>query len=622
MTRFALRATASLLVLLPLAASAQNLAGGSSGTFDCASIANVKPVSEYTKKVLERADRALSYAGSGGGGGDSFTNYLPGWTRAVESAAVSLVDAGMTVDNTRGLRDATACLRLDLVQIECKIEQVRLKLNDALSAGSSVQLYKLRALMKFLAERHHALAVGARQQFYEDVEWGKTYVFDPPASGYCCKTDDDSDYVCEATSSKECGDEPFYETLDACTDAGCTAPSGSGDAEKKDRMCPFSTNYLPAQFNGFGCDEQLMAEYTGYSALAVEQRALQDLVQKVGDLQREVSSAIGSDSVSTAPIVPADERERQTPLEGCGAKVGVCSGNENASCSTDNDCSKTSAGRCIFEQGVCALDPTKTCMRAYDCYVTASSASASVTSSEGEADSSASADDESDVIDTCLRGTQPTPAFWELRGPFSFGTDWLRLLPIFGKLREAQGEAREQADIFKLPAEQGSSANSSTTLGGPLQQIIKAGGREVFRLWNKVAGQEEAAMYPLDDGAPNPNDELGPFRQAIARLARLASLPNGTRSLANSFVYWLLRTCDSGPCAERLAVISKILLSQGQECFPYVSGIFEKDRCATSGDISRAEKCAKAAGIEGDLAGIFPDCSEPATPTLGIGGGN
>lgn len=586
-------------MLAPLASHA--------ATDGCTAVKNVEPVTTYVRDVLARADDGLAYAGRGGGGSSGFDAYAPSWMRVISNAAVSLIDARVSLEHAQTLRNQTACLRLDLLLIECKIEEVRDALNQGIKDGSMRKIYRLRALMNFLAERHHAVTVGAHHPYYEDVGWGKRYDFDPPASGFCCEADAEQDgrNVCKASTLQQCGDLPFYKTLDACTDAGCAAPR-SGGAKIEDRMCPFSTDYLPAQLTGFGCDEFVMESRTGVESLALEREALVALVKRTGEIQRAARDALGADAVTPESMTFIDERQHRQSAQGCAPKVGVCSSDDNTTCASDGDCQSTKGGvgRCIFEQGVCARNPERSCMRSLDCVETASSASSSTAASESSSASSEAYEDP--VTDVCVRGTQPSPAFWELRGPFSLGIDWLRLLPIFNELRGGQGEAREQANMFKLPNE-ASSASRAIALGSPLEQIIKAGGRAIFRIWNKERGQLEAAAFPLADATID--DGLGPLRQAIARLGTLAAKPSGVRSLASEFAFWLLRSCTDGPCTERLETIIKIALSREQECFPYVTGIFERDSCSEAGEKSRAQKCAEAAGLE-DGSVLFPDCGE------------
>lgn len=531
-----------LLSLVPLAPASATTEG-------CKTLQGIEPVSSYTRQVLARAKDAMLYARSAKESAD-FSFVLPGWVRTISSTALSLISTrGVLLESGRDLSEATACLRFDLLLIECTMEDVRDALNAAIRRGSALELFRLRALLPFLAERAHTLSVGARHPFYQDASWGKTYDFDPPKDGFCCKEErDDTLRACTKTTRATCDNDAFFQTEDACIDHGCTAVNPDAPAPA---LCPFHTDYLPPQLSGFGCDESVLLPRIAHTPLAGEYQALSALTTQLESLQRSVLEDFPAKPESQ-PREPAEARQHLKE-EGCRARIGECSKNADLSCVKDSDCDG------VTPQGICLWNNT------------------------------------------------PSPGFVALRGPFSLFPDWLRLTDLFSRLRAAQGEAREEASS---PGLRGTSSSlARLVIGSPLEQVLRATARSVFRVWNKAKGQDEARILPATDG-PTSGDgnSLSALRSAIGDLSRLAAKPDGLRTLVTNFAFWLRRTCMDRPCNERLDTILKLALSPDQECFPYVSGLYLRDSCTSVGEKSRSEKCATAAGLTLP-PDFFPTCS-------------
>ncbi len=165
--------------------------------FSCTPLEGKEAVSEYARKVLERADKGIAYAQAAGSAGD-FLSILPGWALSMTSAWAGLTDTtSQRTDTIQELNTVSACLHFDLTLIDCKIEKVRQELHAQTSRGSFVAIIRLTSLLQFLNDRKQELTIGALDPQYPDPTWGYRYSFDEPDTIWC--TPERPDGLCVQT---------------------------------------------------------------------------------------------------------------------------------------------------------------------------------------------------------------------------------------------------------------------------------------------------------------------------------------------------------------------------------------------------------------------------------------
>lgn len=198
----------------------------------------------------------------------------------------------------------------------------------------------------------------------------------------------------------------------------------------------------------------------------------------------------------------------------------------------------------------------------------------------------------------CLEENEDLPqgiAFWESRGPFSFSSNEIVLMPKLSIVWNEWGTQRLSPEYLRnanqLPdgtAEKEAAQNMET---GMLFWLLGARSDAQHYLQNFSLGQarEESAQIAKTIDAPfRVLETLTPVRKEVRQLAlSVQSSDKGLRKFVRDFAAFLRTSCIFRPCNEQLDRILKIVFKD--ECFPYVNG------AALDEDV--AEKCKNAAGL-------------------------
>lgn len=547
---------------------------------DCGKLlGNPSPLSPYTQKVLDRIKKADT--GGGGGGGGSVLDIV----QYMGAVIVSTVDTAQRIAaQGQSLRERTTCQQYDLDLLECKLEDTRKKINAAVSGSDYAQAFRLESLYSFINNRMRALILGSRDQNYLDTTWGEVQPFDPPDDPvWCCVTDGNQ---CKQEQASDCtGEDQPFKTAHDCEEAGCSAPAQEPQDEEKN-LCPFTTDYLPAATEGFGCDQQTLQKIAGSYPPAQEEldedktingkiNSFRKKAKSLLLLEQQINTLLGV----TPPPPPASSSSSSSSshrvVSGCYA--GQCSPG-GQTCGSNNDCQ--SPALCKKGWMVCAKDQLKPCQSDSDC---------------------------GDKGGKCAVQTPPDYLAWETRGPFSAVRDEPTLLTIF--LRQKAAEPREYPDDLKLPFEM-----SSKSEGEPLLSpfdIFKQNFRAAIRVFTENQQRNTADLFARGaDPVYATADSLQPLRDASKPVMTLAGSQTGLRQLVSRFAWFLRRTCLSDACNNRLEQILNIVRTDS--CFPYVSGAFQKQTC----DSPQWKDCVQDAGLKLDLPSL--DC--PSSSAGGTGG--
>ena len=559
-----LTAAGMFLTLLTPVAGAQD--------FSCASLEGVEPVSRYAQAVLDRADDGLQYAREAEAASD-FLQYMPGWMLSIASTWTGLTDTDVQrIQTARELRDASACLQLDLALIDCKLEEVRLEQRAQSARGAMLGIIRLNELADFLNERRRHLQAGALDPEYIDPTWGDIRAFDPPGDVWC--SPQEAGGSCTREQETDCrlrGGTP-YKTWDACTATGTNpenVPQDSGI------MCPFDADYAPAFDSGFGCDLETMEAggRRSYPPLQAELEAL-DLIHEeleqtrsaadsLLELQRQIGELTGAE-----PTLPQSPPQREH-LEafGCGWSGGYCERNRELRCTTDEECGRE--GPCTTTERVCKGNRAIRCIDDAQC----------------------------DGSGPCIDMTGDLE-LRSLRGVFSASKDELALLRSFSQIRSLQDTSRNLPDDLELaselpPDDPDLRRQRAIDWESPFFQIIGTALRNTVQSWSRVQSRMNTLIFPEAVDAPlEISHSLSDLHAAVSAFSRQASDREGVRDFITRFAYFLRISCTKRQCSDLLE--RAIRLSTTDECFPYANGDYLND----TEDNPRWQKCRDAAGIE------------------------
>jgi len=259
----------------------------------CNALKGVDPVSShYVGKVLERAEEGLKNVRSASANA-GFERYLPSWARQIGEATNSLIDSYLTISVAQtDLLNATACLRVDSILIDCKLKEVHDELQDQLKKNSIWGIIQAEALLEFLRERKVHLVRGALNPNYQDPTWEEQWRFDKKGSS---------------------------------SSAPPAIGGGSSSASSK-AMCPFDSDYAPPGGDGYGCDGSLLQKISAYKPAEAERKGWETLKQELdkykqlgrefAELERELNGLHGNAS-SAASIPQGTENPEHKELSGC-----------------------------------------------------------------------------------------------------------------------------------------------------------------------------------------------------------------------------------------------------------------------------------------------------------------
>ncbi|OGJ59344.1 hypothetical protein A2635_04515 [Candidatus Peribacteria bacterium RIFCSPHIGHO2_01_FULL_51_9] len=514
--------------------------------------------SQYTQYVLDRAEAGLNYA-QGSESVPDFYLYIPGWVRVVTRSVILWMDTSMRVHRqARDLAENTACLRFDLLLIECKMDAVREALEEALKDNSFVAILRLNALGRFLQNAFSNLTLGARDPTFKDALWHRGYIFDPIPDQFSSPLGEpDAEPICGNKTierGEECDDGNF-DTNDGCS------------PDCKNEMCPFHSDYLPPNVVGFGCTVEILDRIKkAYGPAEDEYEGLKKIMDQLDAHQEQINAMentnIGSiTGDGSARTGPPREAQKHRSFAGCARRV--CEGNPRILCENDAGCS--SAGPCISEENIgrCENNRDMFCTEDDEC---------------GES--------------PCIRLAGTT--VWELRGPFKLEKDQEKIMNAFRELRESEEDARSLPEKYKSFEDKPAAEGGGSQVQGLFVTVFRELGRSILQVRSKEQGRAESMIFAqASDGQQEIARALQPLRTAVSDFARTASEKRGgIREFVVNYAYFLRRTCMYRPCNKRLEWILKIALAD--ECFPYTNGEFLSD----SSDNPRWQKCEEKAKEE------------------------
>lgn len=532
---------------------------------DCKdALQSLPPVSShFTERVLERASAGLTFASTQSAHAN-FNTYLPSWIRAIETAFLSLLDTQFRIVQTeRDLLRNTACLRIDVYLLECKIDEVRTAFHQAIVGKRTESILRLQSLLHFLNQHLQVLVEGARDPSYQDPFWHRSFLFDNPSGPYVFGT------PATTVTLPTCGND-IIEVGEECDGGiGCNPMCQT-------EMCPFHTDYLPPNVIGFGCDLDILTPRTAHRPTADERASLQSLTTQVSTYLLQAQQIMDLQQQTGTSPVPSAPRLHRTAG---GCLRNFCEFNRQMQCTENIDCQQSGMGNCVsgLKRGSCERNSSQSCINDAEC----------------------------GFGDRCI--TAEDANWWELRGPFSIEKDEPRILDVFRETREADGESREFPDVYKFPQEfsalspSTSGVSPNTTGFGAMFQFIA---RPALQLFSRLQEQGDSTIFPIgSDPLLEMRGALGPLRGAVGSFATLASDRSGMREFAIAFAYFIRRTCVYQPCNMILEKIIRIALAD--ECFPYTNGSFLGDSCESP----RSEKCIQAAKLDSEMNFPIPQNS-------------
>jgi len=270
--------TGFLLTLLPQAAAAAD-------SKVCQAIKGITPISEhYVQKVLDRADEGMKHLQSASAN-QGFEQYLPSWARRIQQAANNLIDSYLTLSIAQDdLLDVTACLHVDELLLDCKMDEVQKELQSQLKKNSMWGIVQAEALLEFLRERKVHLVRGALNPGYEDPTWEVRWRFESQSSS------------AQASSSSSKG------------------------------MCPFDSDYAAPGSDGYGCDDTVLGTISAYEPANAEKEALTSLKGEI-DRYKQLAGTFKSledelKGLTGSPSTPSSLSRNEPPqghrnLNGC-----------------------------------------------------------------------------------------------------------------------------------------------------------------------------------------------------------------------------------------------------------------------------------------------------------------
>ncbi len=527
-----LASSALMLLCAALPAEASSSTEWQTST-QCETILNLDVVSPYVQEVLDRADAGLTNAHAEAAQGDF---RLLGAVGRVGEAWATLINSQFRLtEQAHDLMHNSACLHFDLVSIECKMDQVRNEMNAQITNGSYNAILKLESVLEFLNERYEQVVIGGLDPTYRDPTWGERRMFD---------TSDDT---------------------------------------QDDILCPYNSDYGPAQQNGFGCDltvleprkpfEPLRKEYDSLKVISDELESYRKAAQQFTEVQTLIDEINGVPSQT--PVTPGPATHKNA--FGCNWTGGLCENDPAKKCIDDTGCDE--GVTCTYPTNVCKNNIAMGCINDFSCI-----------DNTGR--------NNGPCIDPKSGTGTGTPARMELRGPFFVEKNHLELLIEFMAERVEQGRSRLFKDDLKTPDEFAPSQKKEKEdrASDSVNEIARQRTRSLYTTWSGLQGTREAITFPFaTDPALEVANSLSSLRQAIGDLARLTKLQEGKSDTLRAFVVklasFLRRSCIYRPCNDSLDEVLKIVFTD--ECFPYTDGSFLSD----TKDDPRSSKCADKAKL-------------------------
>jgi len=256
----------------------------------CNALKNVTPVStHYVQKVLERANAGLAKA-KGSEANPGLEIFYFSWAERIGAAANSLIDSYLTLTVAqRDLMNTTSCLHVDILLIDCKINETQKELQAQLGKKSILGIVRLEALLEFLLERKTPLVRRALNQNFENPTWETEKIFD------------------KAKTEEEKKNNPNPQPL-----------------------CPFDSDYAPPASDGYGCDSSILAGISAYAPAREEMTALarldeelkkyKGLATEFDALERDLNALYENNGPQETSAAEEKKKQGHQELNGCANK--------------------------------------------------------------------------------------------------------------------------------------------------------------------------------------------------------------------------------------------------------------------------------------------------------------
>ena len=544
-----------LTALLPAVAAAQ-----CPESTDAIDLLDKEPTGHYTKSVLERVDEGIENAKDSITGVTAMDLVDMHFLISIESIMYMLVDTDLrAVEYSQDLANITPCLHLDLAMMEAKMEEVRCEINAAYEDKSPGALRQLKEIASFLNQRYRHLVRGALEPEHTDEGWVYYNEFDDPFEGWCCVLDQ---LECQVMESDECtevqengtGGYEFYDTKDACSvDSICVfAEDKETDPLYKD-ICPFDSNYLADNNTGYGCQLELIEQFSDVDedVFDAEAVALLKITETRDEFLTDISHikdiTVDMDNFVDETMLNNEERAH---LE----KFGDVADIEHR--------------------------------RVFGC-------NADLPPEERDDDEGVEGELTPEIKPSEEWGSIPT------RGPFFFRKDHLSIWKKFFRLQHEWASQREYPEYLRQPDEFEDEDDREDTakLDEESFGLLRIPRNEFRNTWmqftHRQATKEASILPKAQDAELEVLEALKPIRPAMKRNIKLVtSSSEGLRAFARNYAYFLRRSCIYRPCNEKLETIMKVLYSD--ECFPYASGSFQVKDGDKPPDKTSWEKCQEA----------------------------
>lgn len=514
--------TIGFFILLPLSTQAACL------TSDVSDALDLTPVSShYVQKVIERAEEGFNYSSQRSANFTPLTKLL--WSFYAKSAVRTTVSIQTdSVFESRRLEEVTACQHVDLLVLEAYMEKARCELLTAYENEEGDKIATLKQVFSFLKDKYQIVATYGKDPFYQDTSWGEIEWFDPVAPGdaVICRMprfDIPDQYCvncCEQTTHEECvelGGTSYREDygLISCVDNGGILRDG--EKIESEFLCPFTSDYLPATSEGYGCQAVVLEDYNTIDPIADEYEALEALL-----------TARTEFLTLAAPI--KDQRQ----------KIDEFLGREPL------DLSRFGTGANPEHKSVLG------CMMPYD-----------------------SANNGSFISNPLFDSGATTT---ELRGSFWFSKNEPKLARLFIEEMAAKEEFREFPDLLKTSRDylnEDGSMSAFDQINGLLGEALKLFFRPERKRFQIQQAREKAASYNyIYDANAQLKDVYSGVRENVRDISQgVTKKDAGMRKFAIGFSWYLQRSCIERPCNETLERVLKILLAD--ECFPYADGTYK-----------------------------------------------
>ena len=494
--------------------------------------ADLQPVSPYVERIVRRVRAGLATAGGGDTTSDKALKLF--WLDKVTGAILLTIDTDLRiVEQRQDLIENSPCLRLDTLIIEGWMERARIRKNAAIEAGRISEATKLISMQRYLNNRYKALLLGVRDPTYVDEEEGSLYTFDPP-SYWCCPGDAVEEGGQRDTTCAQINEDGYTECV-----------RNRGSAFKRRYAC-VQAGCTSTETGGEDEEEPcpFSSDYlpptgVGYGCdLSVMESRMdgpEGIKKEIEGLQKLV-------------------KDRDAAIADIGTVKDTIVNLERLLGGGGSDLSNFGAG--------------------------------------------ASNRREHKVKNGCLAEDEKLPegiAFWERRGPFSFSTHEVVLMPKLSLLWNAWGRERLPPaylrDANQLPEGTPEQEAAQNMENGMLFWLL--GARSDVQLYlqkfSLEQGKKESTQIAKTVDAPlRVLETLTPLRKEVRNLAQsVQTSDKGLRKFVRDFAAFLRTSCIYRPCNEQLDRILKIVFKD--ECFPYING------AALDEDV--APKCKNAAGL-------------------------